>query len=113
MTDELKKLQRLYKKTTVYVVRCDHNNNLRDSAPCKNCMTTIKELNIKRIVYSSTDSTFVSATPASVDITDTTHTSSGSNYLKKRYNQPRLHPITFASGGSIKQLFALNNVESA
>ena len=70
----------MYKKTTIYVVRCDNKENLQDSAPCKNCLETIIDLNIKRIVFSSKDNTFISATPQSLEIE---HISAGTKYLKK------------------------------
>ena len=73
-------IKKLYKKTTIYVVRCDNNNNLLDSTPCINCLTTLLDLNIKRIVFSHKDNTFMSCNPKDLTIN---HISSGANYLKK------------------------------
>ena len=73
-------IKKLYKKTTIYVVRCDNNNNLLDSTPCINCLGTLLDLNIKRIVFSHKDNTFMSCNPKDLTIN---HVSSGANYLKK------------------------------
>ncbi len=61
-------------------MRCDNKNNLLDSTPCINCLTTILELNIKRIVFSFKDNTFISCNPKELTIN---HISSGNNYLKR------------------------------
>jgi len=76
-------IKKLYKKTTIYVVRCDNNNNLLDSTPCINCLATLLDLNIKRIVFSHKDNTFMSCNPKDLTIN---HVSSGANYLKKLSN---------------------------
>lgn len=73
-------MKKLYKKTTIYVVRCDNKENLQDSAPCQNCLNTIIDLNIKRIVFSSKDNTFISTSPNTLEIQ---HISAGNKYLKK------------------------------
>ena len=62
-------------------MRCDNKENLQDSAPCKECLTTIIELNIKRIVFSSKDNTFISANPKNLNIL---HESAGNKFLNKR-----------------------------
>jgi len=64
-------------------VRCDNNNNLLDSTPCINCLATLLDLNIKRIVFSHKDNTFMSCNPKDLTIN---HISSGANYLKKLNN---------------------------
>ncbi len=61
-------------------MRCDNNNHLQDSSPCQNCLTTIIDLNIKRIVFSYKDSTFISCKPKELTIK---HISAGNNYLRK------------------------------
>jgi len=61
-------------------VRCDNNSKLQDSAPCQNCLTTILELNIKRIVFSYKDNTFISCNPKELTIN---HISAGNNYIKR------------------------------
>ena len=75
--DEMKKL---FKKTTIYVVRYDNKENLQDSAPCQQCLNTIIYLDIKRIVFSSKDNTFISDSPKNLKIQ---HTSAGNKFLKK------------------------------
>ena len=79
-TKELANIKKLYKKTTVYVVRCDTNNKLQDSTPCQNCLHCLIELNIKRIVFSYKDNSFMSCNPNNLTIY---HISTGNNYLKK------------------------------
>ena len=64
----------------MYVVRCDGKNNLQDSAPCENCLKTIIHLNIKRIVFSSKDNTFISINPEDLEIK---HESAGSKFIKR------------------------------
>jgi len=61
-------------------VRCDNNSKLQDSAPCQNCLNTILELNIKRIVFSYKDNTFVSCNPKELTIN---HISAGNNFIKR------------------------------
>lgn len=48
----------MYRKVTLYVVRLDHHNMFKDSAPCSDCTRVIKGLNIKKIIYSKDDGTF-------------------------------------------------------
>ena len=72
-------MKKLFKKTTIYVVRCDSKNKLQDSAPCQNCLNTLIHLNIKRIVFSSKDNTFISINPSDITIK---HESAGNKYLK-------------------------------
>ena len=62
------------------MVRCDNNLKLQDSAPCQNCLTTILELNIKRIVFSYKDNTFISCDPKELTIN---HISAGNNFIKR------------------------------
>ena len=64
-------------------MRCDNNNKLLDSTPCINCLATLLDLNIKRIVFSHKDNTFMSCNPKDLTIN---HISSGANYLKKLSN---------------------------
>lgn len=72
---------KMFKKTTIYVVRCDSKNNLQDSAPCQNCLNTIIYFNIKRIVFSSKNNEFISCSPCDLEIS---HISAGNKFLKKR-----------------------------
>ena len=77
----MEEIRKLLKKTTIYVVRCDSKNNLQDSAPCQNCLNTIIDLNVKRIVFSSKDNTFISTDPKELNIV---HESAGNKFLTKR-----------------------------
>jgi len=69
-------------------VRCDNNSKLQDSAPCQNCLTTILELNIKRIVFSYKDNTFISCNPKELTIN---HISAGNNYIKRLETNIKTH----------------------
>ena len=71
-------MKKLYKKTTIYVVRCDKDNNLQDSSPCNKCLNTLIFLNIKRIVFSSVNNTFISCKPCELTIN---HISAGNRHL--------------------------------
>lgn len=46
------KQKKKFKKITIYVVRIT-STGFMNSAPCKDCMKKLKELNIKNIVYSN------------------------------------------------------------
>lgn len=78
---DLLDITKLFKKTTVYVVRFDNNNNLQDSAPCQNCLNMMIYLDIKRIVFSSKDNTFISEKPKNLTIK---HESAGNKFLRKK-----------------------------
>ena len=77
-------VRKLFRKTTLYVVRCDTNENLQDSAPCESCLKTIIDLDIKRIVYSSKNDTFISGNPNDIKIN---HISAGAKFLNKENNK--------------------------
>ena len=81
MNKDLEHILKLYKKTTIYVVRCDKKNKFQDSAPCCNCLDTMKKLNIKKIVYSSSDNKIISENPKKMDIN---HISAGEKMLRKK-----------------------------
>ena len=44
-----------FKKVILYIVRTNSQGELQESMPCINCMNVIKDLNIKRIVHSTSD----------------------------------------------------------
>lgn len=48
------------KKVTFYVIRVSSSGLLRNSAPCVDCSNNLQKYNIKRIIYSTDDNTFVS-----------------------------------------------------
>lgn len=50
--------EKIFKKSTLYVVRTDNYGNYRNSAPCKNCFDIISELKIKRIIFSTENEDF-------------------------------------------------------
>lgn len=54
---------KLLKNIILYVVRIDTNNNLKNSAPCVDCMSVIQKLGIKRMVYSDDNNTFQKVKP--------------------------------------------------
>lgn len=71
----------MYKKTTVYVVRCNNSGALTESAPCVNCLSMMKFLDIKRVVYSTDNNEFISCKPCEIEIT---HVSAGTKFLEKK-----------------------------
>jgi len=77
----IEEIKKIFKKTTIYVVRCDKKNELQESAPCENCLEMIINLNIKRIVFSSKDNQFISAEPRNLQIN---HISAGNKFLNKK-----------------------------
>jgi deoxycytidylate deaminase len=76
-------VRKLYKKTTLYVVRCDSNNELQESTPCNNCLKTIIDLKIKRIVFSTKNSGFISINPIYLKIE---HMTAGTKFIKNKEN---------------------------
>ena len=63
MYKDSEKINKLFKKTTLYVVRKDSKGNLQDSAPCQDCHKTILELNIKKIFYSGKENSILFCKP--------------------------------------------------
>ena len=84
-------------------MRCDNNFKLQDSAPCQNCLNTILELNIKRIVFSYKDNTFISCNPKELTIN---HISAGNNFIK------RLHNNTNANNINTPKTAGTNNINA-
>ena len=70
------------------MVRFDNNNNLQDSAPCQNCLNMIIYLDIKRIIFSSKDNTFISENPKNLKII---HESAGNKFLRKTKEDKQDH----------------------
>jgi hypothetical protein len=88
-------------------VRCDNNSKLQDSAPCQNCLNTILELNIKRIVFSYKDNTFVSCNPKELTIN---HISAGNNFIKKlQTNNTPTNPNKTTKNNTSLNNTSLNN----
>lgn len=46
------------KKISLYIVRIDVNNNLKNSAPCIECTKILNKLGIKQIIYSLDNNNF-------------------------------------------------------
>lgn len=69
---------KLFRKTTLYIVRTDNEGNFRNSAPCKNCLDIIQTLNIKKIIFSTEDD-FASY---KTNEYQTNHISHGNRYLR-------------------------------
>tara|TARA_B100000965_G_scaffold403139_1_gene430587 strand:+ start:2576 stop:2806 length:231 start_codon:yes stop_codon:yes gene_type:complete len=76
-------------------VRRDNKENLKDSAPCINCLNTMINLNIKRIVFSSTDDTFISCSPCDLTLE---HLSAGEKFLRNNGYKQAQQAILRASG---------------
>ena len=84
-------------------MRCDNNLKLQDSAPCQSCLTTLLELNIKRIVFSYKDNTFISCNPKELTIN---HISAGNNFIK------RLQTNNITSNNTTSNNTTSNNITS-
>ncbi len=72
-------------------MRCDTNNKLQDSTPCQNCLHCLIELNIKRVIFSYKNNSFMSCNPSNLTIY---HISTGNNYLKKLETHKNQQAIT-------------------
>ncbi len=83
-------------------MRCDSNNKLQDSTPCQNCLHCLIELNIKRVIFSYKNNSFMSCNPSNLTIY---HISTGNNYLKKLETHKNQQAIT----SNHKQSQASNN----
>ena len=73
-------MKKVFKKTTLYTVREDAFGNLQDSAPCTDCLRVIKELNIKKIVFSCKNNEVHICKPCEYE---TQHVSQGNRHLKR------------------------------
>ena len=87
-------IQKVFKKSTLYVVRTDVNGNYRNSAPCKNCYSVINDLGIKRIIFSADEDKFTIVKTCEYN---TEHISNGNRYLnmtdeEKRERRKKLKP---------------------
>ncbi len=79
----IKDIRRKMKKITLYVIRINEQNQLRNSAPCAHCLYWIQKLGIKKIVYSIDDDTYISSNPNHLT---TTHLSNSQRKLMKNKN---------------------------
>ena len=50
--EDVKKLMR---KVTIYIVRLSSSGGLKSSGPCINCLTMIKEVGIRKMIFSEDD----------------------------------------------------------
>ena len=71
-------MQKVFKKTTLYIVRTDNEGNYKNSAPCINCFNVMRELNIKKIIFSSENDFEIHKT----NEYSTKHISHGNRYLQ-------------------------------
>jgi hypothetical protein len=71
-------MDKLFKKTVLYIVRTNGHGNFRNSAPCIDCLNMIQKLNVKRIVYSTENDFKIYKT---MDYT-TDHISNGNRYIQ-------------------------------
>ena len=78
----------LFKKTTLYIARAGNNGEFRDSGPCADCLSMIKTLNLKKIVYSCSENTLVVCKPS--EYTPVHHTF-GRKHIEKISNSSH-HP---------------------
>lgn len=45
------KIKKIFRKTTLYISRLSNGEAIQNSAPCVDCLTLIRQFNIKRIVF--------------------------------------------------------------
>ena len=75
----------------MYVVRQDAMGNFKNSAPCKNCLSVILELKIKRLIFSIDDNDFHICKACDYE---TEHVSVGNRWLQNPNKQPKKRPST-------------------
>jgi len=73
-------INKIFSKTTLYVVRCNANNEYQDSTPCNKCSQLMINLNIKRIVFSISKTEFKCCSPCNLDCN---HISAGTKFINK------------------------------
>lgn len=62
----------MFKKLTLCVVRVGATGDFRDSAPCIDCAATLKEFQIKRIIYSNAEGNLVTCKMCNYEATHVT-----------------------------------------
>tara|TARA_A100001388_G_C28762226_1_gene498478 strand:- start:1168 stop:1629 length:462 start_codon:yes stop_codon:yes gene_type:complete len=75
------------KKLTFYIVRLSSLEEIKGSAPCVDCGTKLSEYNIKKIIYSTNNSSFVCIKCRDYETSFTTRSKIDYNngvYMKKR-----------------------------
>ena len=78
-----KKILKKMSKITLYITRRDKDGNLQNSAPCNDCIETIKYFNIKKIVYTCNDDGNIEiCKPCNYEVN---HISLGRQYLNNRF----------------------------
>ena len=77
-------IKNIFSKTTLYVVRCNANEEFQDSTPCDKCANLMIKLNIKRIVYSISKTEFNSCSPCNLNCS---HITAGSKFIDKIKNK--------------------------
>ena len=58
-TKKKRKLNKIMKKTTLYISRCSTMHASADSAPCIDCLKMIKKLNVKKMVFNLNEKHYV------------------------------------------------------
>ena len=58
-TKKKRKLNKIMKKTTLYISRCSTMHASTDSAPCMDCLKMIKQLNVKKMVFNLNENYYV------------------------------------------------------
>ena len=69
----------MFKKTTLYIARSDKENKLKESGPCIDCLNLIKQLKIKRIIYTVENGVLISNPEEYI----VNHISNGRRHLNK------------------------------
>ena len=67
-------------------MRQNTNGDLQDSAPCQDCHNIMLSLQLKKIVYSAPNNTFLTCKPQEYK---TEHTSQGNKFFKSKIQNPK------------------------
>lgn len=54
-----RKLNKIMKKTTLYISRCSSTGESTNSAPCVECLKVIKHYNIKKLIFNLDDNYYI------------------------------------------------------
>ena len=79
---KLQKVDKMFRKTTLYISRYNVNSETHNSAPCMDCLIMIKFFKIKRLIFYQDNKCFI-IKPADYD---TTHRSYGQVYINSLSN---------------------------
>lgn len=95
-----KKVAKLLSKVTLYVARVpgseagQHQLASKSSAPCTNCMQTLRVLRVKHVAFISKSGEFVKCRPSEYDNADLHDTAGRRSWIKK-FGMPSIPDISY------------------